>query len=387
MSSSTSHVAETLTGTTTTSRHLVVSAVNLTEGGPLTILIESLDAAAATLDSEWRITALVHDEKLIANDRVQTRAFPHSKKRWLNRIWLEWFGFRKLSRELKADIWLSLHDITPVVYTKRQVVYCHNVAPFYRPSFTEAWFDPVFLVFNKLYMWLYAMFIHRNDAVIVQQSWLREAFRKRFGHPNIVVAHPSKHSMANMQGREAAPLRAPTPGQPLRLLYPALPRVFKNMEVLCEAWRLLPRELAPLINLRMTFDGSEGRWARELTERYGDLPGITFLGRRNRTEMTDEYEGCDLVLFPSRLESWGLPISEAKSFGKPLLAADLPYAREAAGSYRSVSFAPPDIPQFWADQFALMATGAWKPEGHMATLPDHPFFNDWPSLWQYLLKL
>lgn len=299
-----------------TARHLVVSAVNLTEGGPLTVLIESLDAATATLSDEWRITALVHDCALISNDRVRTIAFPQAKKRWLNRIWLEWFGFRKLSRELQADLWVSLHDMTPVIEAKRQAVYCHNPSPFYRPSLTEAWFDPVFFAFNKLYMQLYACFIRRNDAVIVQQSWLRDAFRERLGHPNVVVAYPSNISAKAPQegAREqaVAPLRVPTAEQPLRLLYPALPRVFKNMEVLCEALTLLPEELAQRIDLRLTFNRNEGRWARTLADRYGNLPGVSLLGRRNRAEMTAEYRNCDLVLFPSRLETWGLPITEAK---------------------------------------------------------------------------
>lgn len=371
-------------------RHLVVSAVNLTEGGPLTILIESLDAAAATLGPEWRITALVHDHSLVTNNRVKTVAFPNAKKRWANRIWTEWFGLRRLSRELNPDLWLSLHDMTPVVTAKRQAVYCHNTSPFYEPSFTEARFDPIFFAFNKLYMRLYAFFIRRNNAVIVQQSWLRDAFRARFGHLNIVVAHPSNtpaiDSGVGYQTR-AIPLRTPTLDRPLRLLYPSLPRVFKNFEVLCEAWKLLPLETARLINLRLTFDGSEGRWARELADRYGDLPGITLLGRRNRAEMTTEYENCDLVLFPSRLESWGLPISEAKSFGKPLLVADLPYARETVGTYDAVNFVPPNDAGAWSDQFRSMATGVWTPGGHVATPPAQPFFSDWPSLWRYLVEL
>lgn len=375
--------------TTTPSRHLVVSAVGLTEGGTLTVLIDSLDAAAATLGDEWRITALVHDRRLIANPRVQTIAFPRAKRRWANRIWLEWVGLRGLSRELKADLWLSLHDMTPLVEAKRQAVYFHNPSPFYRPSLTEARFDPVFFAFNKLYMRLYAKFVHRNDAIIVQQSWLRDAFRRRLGHPNIVVAHPTGQAMKGGAARRtgAVTLRRPTPDRPLRLLYPALPRVFKNVEVLCEAWKLLPPELARLVDLRLTFDGEEGRWARELADRYGGLTGVNLLGRRDRAQMTAEYEGCDLVLFPSRLETWGLPISEAKSFGKPLLVADLPYAHETVGTYDAVSFAVPDDVGAWADQFRSMATGRWTPQGQVAAPPAPPFFSDWPSLWRYLVEL
>lgn len=370
-----------------TSRHLVVSAVNLTEGGTLTVLIECLDAAAATLGDEWQITALVHDDRLITNERVRTLAFPRAKRRWVNRMWLEWIAFRKLSREMNADLWLSLHDMTPLVEAKRQAVYFHNPAPFYKPNLTEARFDPVFFAFNKLYMRLYALFVQRNAAVIVQQSWLRDAFKKRLGHPNIVVAHPSRPMIDQGAQTGAVSIRRPTPDSPLHLLYPALPRVFKNIEVLCEAWQLLPPELAQLVNLRLTFDRKEGRWAKELADRYEGLAGVSLLGRLDRSEMTAEYEACDLVLFPSRLETWGLPISEAKSFGKPLLVADLPYARETVGTYDAVSFVPVDDAAAWAKQFEAMATDGWTPDGQVADPPAQPFFSDWRSLWRYLIRL
>ena len=83
----------------------------------------------------------------------------------------------------------------------------------------------------------------------------------------------------------------------------------------------------------------------------------------------------------------GLPITEAKSFGKPLLVADLPYARETVGTYRHVSFVSADDARAWADQLVSMATGEWQPQGHAAEDPEQPFFSDWSSLWRYLAKL
>lgn len=372
-----------------TSRHLVVSAVNFSEGGPLTVLIESLDAAAATLGEDWQITALVHDKTLIRNQRVRTIAYPDSKKSWLNRLRLEWWGFRALSRELKPDLWVSLHDITPRVEARRQAVYCHNSAPFYRPSLTEIRFDPRLFVFSTLYMRLYALFIRRNYAVIVQPSWMREAFRRATGHPNIVVAYPGTApapSDADPEERRAKPFERSMPERPLRLLYPSLPRVFKNMEVLCEAVRLLPAGVAGRIDLRLTLDGTENKWAAELVRRYANVAGVRFIGRQDRAEMTAEYENCDAVLFPSRLETWGLPITEGKAFGKPLLVADLPYAREATGSYADVKFLPPDDPRAWADEFIKMEAGRWEPQGNTAVEPAQPFVRDWPSLWRYLIE-
>lgn len=371
-----------------TSRHLVVSAVNFSEGGPLTVLVESLEAAVSALGQEWRITALVHDEKLIDDDRVQTIAYPHSKANWLNRLHLEWWAFGALSRRLKPDLWVSLHDVTPRVTARRQAVYCHNPSPFYRPSLIEAWYDPRFFLFNKFYLRLYRAFIRRNHAVVVQQSWMRDAFRRATGHPNIVVAYPSAVSAGIGQAatNAAVQIAQPTAVRPLRLLYPALPRVFKNAEVLCEAVKQLPAGLTDLIDVRLTVDGTENSWARELVRRYKDVAGVSFIGRQSRLQMTGEYEQADAVLFPSRLETWGLPITEAKAFAKPLLVADLPYARETVGDYGAVRFLPTDDPQAWANEFVGMIDGTWQPDMHRAVQPEQPFVRDWPSLWRYLAE-
>ncbi len=50
------------------------------------------------------------------------------------------------------------------------------------------------------------------------------------------------------------------------------------------------------------------------------------------------YNISDIVCFPSRLETWGLPLSEAKERGKWVLASDFPFTRETLGSYEKKAF-------------------------------------------------
>jgi glycosyltransferase involved in cell wall biosynthesis len=370
--------------TTIPTKRLVVSAVNLIEGGPLTVLIESLEAAVATLDENWDIIALVHDAKLISNQRVRTMVFPESKRSWLNRLLLEWYGFYALSKELQPDLWVSLHDITPRVVARRQVVYCHNSSPFYRVTWHEAWLEPKFLLFNLFYAQLYRVFIHRNAAVIVQQDWLRQAFVRLYKHSNIVVAHPTPILTPDIA--PSAMKLGTDSHQHIVLLYPALPRVFKNMEVLCDAVAMLPAAIVELLEIRFTVAGNENRYARYLIKRYGQTSGIRFIGRQTRSQMEEQYTRCDAVMFPSKLETWGLPITEAKALGKPLLVADLPYAHETVGTYDNVSFLSPTDPTAWAEALLAIVDGSWRYSGHVATLPAAPFAPDWRSLWKLLTE-
>lgn len=358
---------------------VVVSAVNVTEGGPLTILRECLASAAQTLGADWEIVALVHDRLLIQNPRVRCLEFPESKRSWLRRLRLEWIDFHSLSRELKPDLWLSLHDVTPRVKARRQAVYCHNASPFYALSLREAFWEPKLLLFNWFYAQLYRMNIWRNHAVVVQQEWMRAEFRRRFGHLNVVVAHPVS------QGASQDSSEQPTSTRKKIFLYPALPRVFKNFEVLCDAAAQLTHSQLE-IEIRLTSDGTENRYARRITRRYGNLPTLRFIGRQSRDEMTLQFVECSAVVFPSRLESWGLPITEAKAFGKPVLVADLPYAHETVGSYDRVDFLPPADGRAWADAMAAVASGKSIPAGAVRAAPAAPFAENWSQLWKLLIK-
>lgn len=51
----------------------------------------------------------------------------------------------------------------------------------------------------------------------------------------------------------------------------------------------------------------------------------------SRTEMVDEYRRCDMVLFASTYEGFGLPIVEAQAVGRPVVTSNLLSMPEVAG--------------------------------------------------------
>lgn len=354
---------------------LVISAVNLIEGGTLSVLRACVAAAPDALPG-WRIVVLAHDLSLIDEPRVEVLAFPRAKTSWLRRIVLEWWGFDSLSRELHADVWLSLHDITPRVGNISQAVYCHNPSIFHRISWRDAFFEPKFLAFNLFYGYLYRAFIRRNSHVIVQQDWLRDEFRRRFGDLPLVVAHPAADTP-----RTTGMLRA---ARPMIFFFPALSRVFKNFEVLCRATELLSARGFGGFEARLTLDGTENRYARWLKTRFGAVPALRFIGRQSPSQMQRQYEEASVLVFPSRLETWGLPISEAKSHGLPLLVADAPYARETVGTYDLVSFFSASNAEALALHMEALLAGTWQPTGNVGATPVAPFAPDWRQLLHLL---
>jgi glycosyltransferase involved in cell wall biosynthesis len=132
-------------------------------------------------------------------------------------------------------------------------------------------------------------------------------------------------------------------------------------------------------------DGTETPYAAKILREFSDLTTVKWLGLLPRTEVMRLYGEANCLIFPSKLETWGMPITEFKSTGKPILAADLPYAHETVGEYGKVAFfgIGDDAPLA-----AMMQQAASGREifGRAEEMPiDKPFSRNWQELWSILL--
>jgi len=356
---------------------LVVSATNLVEGGGLQVLRDCVDAAAR-LSDRVSTTVIVHDRQLLGQrDDVTIIELPDVKRSWWRRIDAEYRKFKALSKRIKPDIWLSLHDMTPNVVAGRQYVYCHNPAPFYRPSPRQMWHEPPFAAFNLLYSLLYRINIRRNDSVIVQQDWLRDEFIRRYRPNNVITAAPHTDNPGDNHTVTTRPAQV--------FLYPALPRTFKNIEVLCRAAKRLAADPDWQGEVRLTIDGTENRYSRWIATLAADVPSIRLIGRQDKAQMQRQYGEADVIVFPSTLETWGLPITEAKAHGKPLLLADRPYAHETLAWYDGACFLDPDDTDAWVRAMRDAAAGRYRFDAIDPASIKRPNIANWDMLMASLI--
>lgn len=358
---------------------IVISAINLTEGGTLSILRDCLDYVAENLVDRFDIVALVHKKTLFNIPNIRFLEFPLSKRSWGLRLYYEWIYFSRLSAELKPFLWLSLHDITPRVEAERRAVYCHNPTPFYKMKLCEMWIDPTFALFNKFYSFLYKINIKKNDWVIVQQEWIRKEFCARYSVNKVVVAYPSipvkEYSVFPMCKREVDHV----------FFFPTYPRFFKNVEVIGEAARILVHAGYENFEVRVTIDGTENRYAENVVRQFLSDAPVKFIGLQSRQKVFELYEEADCLIFPSKLETWGLPLSEFKSYGKPILVADLPYAHETVGRYDKAKFFDPTDACQLADYMMALMEGRLQFDLCDPIEPTQPFAPDWGALFEILL--
>ncbi|EFB7960834.1 glycosyltransferase family 4 protein, partial [Escherichia coli] len=141
------------------------------------------------------------------------------------------------------------------------------------------------------------------------------------------------------------------------------------------------------LNIILTIDGEENKYANYIYNKYSHLKAINFVGRLTRNEVNEYYSKVDVLLFPSKLETWGLPISEAKMKHLPMLVADLSYAKETVGTYDKVTFIDINDPNALAELFERCITGQHRFE-KCSYVPNEDYIhsNSWSELAQNILN-
>jgi glycosyltransferase involved in cell wall biosynthesis len=360
---------------------IVLSGVNFTGLGPLTVFREAIESLVSQYLADYEIIVLVHTADLFHIPDTTLIEYPKIKSSWLRRIVFEYFQCKRISQRIKPHLWFAMHDMTPRVSAQIRAVYCHNPSPFYKFSVEEALLDWKFGLFTLFYRFLYRINIKSNDFVVVQQDWMRSEFKARYGVRNVIVAHPPTDPPQTSSSDSDCPKAV----GPFRFFYPAYPRTFKNFEQILSAARRLEDAGHNQFELWLTINGTETRYARKIFREFSNLSTVRWLGLLPQEEVMLRYKEADCLIFPSKLETWGMPITEFKATGKPILAIDLPYAHETVGEYAQAAFFPSSS---YVQLAAMMREAANHGRVFGATHADRiaqPFAEDWSELWKILL--
>ena len=128
----------------------------------------------------------------------------------------------------------------------------------------------------------------------------------------------------------------------VRILFVGRIEARKGVDLLLEAaYRVLPEfpDAELVLVGRHNPAGGENCLARfaEVTAADADLKArITFAGELSDDDLMRAYADCDVFVLPSRYESFGLVLTEAMMFGKPVVAAR---AGDAAAVDKDACFA------------------------------------------------
>src|SRR5690606_11190197 len=284
---------------------IVISAVNLNRGGTLTILRDCLAYLSSLAeDGDYRIMALVYKKDLAYFPNIEYIETEWPKKLWINRLWYEYVSMKKISKEIgPVYLWFSLHDTTPNVLAEKRAVYCHNSFPFYKWKQREWLFAPKIVLFALFSKCIYRKNIHQNDFVVVQQQWMKDAFKNLFSlsKSRIVVALPDFGN-----GSEASELSTVyATSDAYKFIYPAVSDSHKNVECLCQAAEILEKQGIVNFKVQLTINGQENKYTAWLYKKWGKrVQPLNFIGYRNKSSLFELYSAADCLVFPSKVETW-----------------------------------------------------------------------------------
>lgn len=370
-------------------RTIVVSAVAVQGGGRMELLRQCLQQLSRMAeDGTTRVVAFVADRTQCEFPGIEYREYPGAAVRQHERRRVEyqrffWDSVMISEQDDKPiDLWLSLFDMTPKVRAARQAVFCSNPFPWLQIRPRDWMMDrdvpkAVYAARKD-----YRKNVSRNSFLIVRQDFLRQQMARlgRFDEKKIIV-FPSALQVAPPEKKDPVHTNVYT------FFCPSTPDCYKNFEVVCEAARLLELEIGRRrFRVECTIRGEDNKYGWWLKSNWDHVDSIHFGGFQSPSKLWGWYDAADCLVYASRVEAWGLPISEFAPTGKPMLLVDLPYARETAAGALQAAFFPVHDASALKDQMKALVMGdGSRLSAVPIRRPAEPTVTDWASLFDRLL--
>lgn len=368
---------------------IVVSGVNIRKGGTLTVMRDCLSwLSSSVLKERYEIIAIVHDRNLFPYPDISYIEYPDSVKSWFRRLHYEYIEFNKLSKSLEnVELWFSMHDTSPKVKARAKMVYCQTAYPFYKFRWHDFLMDykiPLFSIFTRF---VYQYNSSSTDRFIVQQKWFTQGLSQMIRQPlskfTLFPPHFS-NPFRNIHYTSETKNNIPV------FFFPSTPDCHKNFESLLEACRILEAKIGRnKFKTIITIRGDENRYAEWLKKRWGDVSSVEFAGFLTKDRLYATYVAADCLIFPSLIESWGLPISEFLPLGKPMILSNLPYAHETAAGADKVAFVNTRDPYEISNAMENLINGNnslfTNVNQENDSKSDYHMVNDWNELFTSLL--
>ena len=279
---------------------------------------------------------------------------------WLNRIVWDEHGFKKFlkNHDIQPDLIISFQN-TCVAYDKSvpQLVYYHQLMAVDNHKWSVFKKDErLFYFYKHVYPFFIKRHIHKNTRWVVQTDVVKSAFINKINvDPSTVyVIRPA----ISLPDYSAIAYNKDFQNDKIHLIYPATPFSYKNHQLILKALLELKRRYTDVyvrLKVHFTLQRDDLIKLGVISDDMDLDDVIVYEGFMSSDKLLSCYKSAHALLFPSFIETLGLPLLEAAAASLPIYVADLPYARDVMKGYSGAHFLPHDDANLWAKAIASVA--------------------------------
>lgn len=318
---------------------IVVNDIAASKGGAMTILKQFYEFIKENdTENEWIF--MLGEKCLEETENIKIEYFPDIKASRIKKLLFDCFIGKKTVKKYNPDVVVSLQNIITFGLKVPQIVYIHQSIPFQtvkRFSFLKGNERSIAIV-QYIIGFLIKLSAKKADKVFVQTEWMREAVAKTTGIPKekILTSFPDVQ-LFDAEEKEIFDSK--------RFFYPTGKAIYKNINSIVSACNLLNDEGMDDFEVRLT-----------LPEGAVNHKNIKCIDYVSREQLELEYHSSTLI-FPSYIESLGLPLLEARSCKCVVLASDMPFSHECLKDYSNAYFFNPFKPEELAELMKQVILG------------------------------
>lgn len=344
---------------------IVVNNIAASTGGAMSVLKDFYDYLInneQTKNHEWIF--LLSDNHIQEKKNIKVIILKEQKK-WVNKLIFDYISGRKIISNLRPDIVFSMQNTVTYGVKCPQIVYVHQSLPFQtikRFSFFKSQ-EIKLAVYQYLIGKIIRDSIKAAQLVVVQTNWMKEAIinNAKISKDKILVAFPSIKNLKRM--------KTPNVFNNCSFFYPANNSIYKNHGCLKEAIKILLNQNINDFQVILTIESDL------------NLNVIKNKGYMNFEDVLKQYNISTLI-FPSYIETVGLPLVEARQVGGLILVADTLFAREVLSGYENAYYFNP----FNAEELADLMVKVINNEISIKNIEQIEDNTDTHSSWDYVYQ-
>lgn len=321
--------------------NICVIATASRESGALSIYLQFLNALKG---QGGNARYYIFVDECMPQPQIEGVTYIIYDTRGFKRITFDFIGFKKTIKKLHIipDRIVSFQNTAVRFPRVNQIIYFHNPHPL-----TSKWWNPVSSRTRSLffYTWIYPIYIKcllkKEMTIVVQTEHVKNGFQRKFHHPNknIHVLFPEidityKKDILDTKIMDELKYN-------FNFIFPATPLIYKRhdklVKVACEVRKLSP-QIFHKLRIHLTINSSEDKQLAFRIKEYDLTNQFVFHGRIEHYKLFTYYMKCDALLFPSDIETLGLPLIEAAACGTPIAVADKPYAHDVLTEYDGAKY-------------------------------------------------